>query len=53
MISSCDATGRALHPTPLVTGDNDDVIEYDNVFWRIMSFFESYANLQVCGIFLW
>lgn len=36
--------GRALHPPPppIMNDDSDSV----NVFWRIMAFFESYADLQ-------
>lgn len=53
--SSCDPIGRALHPSvvPSVV-DNDDIdsTEQDHVIWRIMSFFESYADLQVIIILL-
>ena len=47
VISSCDTTGRAFHPpvAPIMNNDNNN--NDINVFWRIMAFFESYADLQV------
>lgn len=47
MINSCDTIGRALHPTPPPIMDSDEAVEQTSVIWRIMSFFESYADLQV------
>ena len=50
-ISSCDPIGGALHPSvPSVMDTDNDTIEQDHVIWRIMSFFESYADLQVVMI---
>ena len=48
MITSCDTTGRALHPpAPPIMNDDSNNDNNVNVFWKIMAFFESYADLQV------
>jgi len=47
MINSCDTIGRALHPAPPPIMNTDEAVEQTNVIWKIMTFFESYADLQV------
>lgn len=54
-IKSCDTIGKALHPSvppvmDTVMDTDKDFVEQDHVIWRIMSFFESYADLQVSMI---
>ena len=50
-VSSCIPVGGALHPSmPSVADTDNDNVEQDHVIWRIMSFFENYADLQVIVI---